>query len=90
MPEITRAEIAASLAGVAVDWDGATHELAPSQSQPQALAAWQAWPDWQAAEWLSAGMVERTWAVYVILPAPDPQAWTSATDAVLNAVRGGR
>lgn len=87
MAEITRDDIAGALAGVTVTWDGTAHQLAPTSAQPPALAAWQAWPDWQSAQWLTACVVERTWQVFVILPTADAQTWTSATDAVLNAVR---
>jgi len=87
MAEITREEIAGALAGVTVTHDGQTQQMAPTVAQPPALAAWQVWPDWQSAVWVSGCVVERTWQVYVILPAADAQTWTSATDAVLNAVR---
>lgn len=85
--EVTRADIAAALDGVTVVWSGQDHQLAGSESQPPALSVWQAWPDWQSAEWFSACLIQRTWSVYVILPAGDAQAWTTATDAVLTAVR---
>jgi hypothetical protein len=51
------------------------------------LAVWHAFPDWVAAVWLTRNITERTWSVYVILPAADPDAWASATDAALDAVR---
>jgi hypothetical protein len=83
----TRAEIAAALDGVTVQHDGHAAELTGTPAQPAALAVWQAWPDWQSATWMSMCVIERTWLVYVILPAADATAWTEAADAVLEPVR---
>lgn len=84
----TRADIAAALSTVSVDWEGAAHELDGQPTRPAALAVWQAFPDWVSAIWRTTCVIERTWAVYVILPAADPDAWASATDAALEGVRG--
>src|SRR5690349_22449238 len=84
---ITREAIAAALSTVTVDWDGASYTLDGHSTRPAALAVWQAFPDWVSATWRTRCVVERTWSVYVILPAADPDAWASATDAALNAVR---
>lgn len=81
-----REEIANALRGVTVTWSGGTAELAPSPIRPAALALWQAFPDWQSARWLTRCIPEHTWNVYVILPT-DPEAFTSATDALLDPVR---
>jgi hypothetical protein len=87
MSEVTRADIAAVLDGLVITYAGQDHVLSATPSQPAALAVWQAWPDWQSAAWLSACAIERTWLVYVILPAADPVSWTEGTDAILTPVR---
>lgn len=83
---VTRADIAAALDGLAIDYGGAPAALAATPYRPAALAVWAVWPDWQSAMWINACVVQRSWQVFVILPAVDPPAWTEATDAVLGAV----
>lgn len=85
--EVTRADLAAALTGVTATYGGAPVTLTGYAYQPPSLAMWQAWPDWQAATWLTGCLIERTWQIFVILPAPDAAGWTEATDAILNAVR---
>ena len=84
---ITREQIASALSSVVVTYDGAAQQLDGQPVRPASLALWQAFPDWQSAAWLSRCVVERTWAVYVILPAADPASWAEATDDALAAVR---
>lgn len=81
-----REEIANALRGVAFTWSGGPAELAPSPLRPYTLALWQAFPDWQSVRWLTRCIPENTWNVYVLLPT-DPEAFTSATDALLEPVR---
>lgn len=83
----SREDIAAALSGVVVTWNGVAYPLDGQGIRPPALAVWQAFPDWVAAVWRSQCVVERTWSVYVILPAADPDAWATATDAALKPVR---
>lgn len=83
----TRNAIAFALSSVQVEWDGKTVTLDGHPVRPAALAVWQGFPDWTAATWVTRCVTERAWSVYVILPAADPDAWASATDAVLEAVR---
>ena len=83
----SREDIAAALSTVSVVWDGTPYLLDGRPTRPPALAVWQAFPDWVAATFLTRCITERTWSVYVILPAADPDAWASATDAALVAVR---
>lgn len=84
---VGRQEIAQSLDGVTAAWSGGTIELSGSPYRPAALALWQAFPDWQSSRWLARCVIESTWNVYVILPATDPEAFSSATDALLDPVR---
>ena len=84
---ISRDEIAAALSRVIITWDGADHPLDGQAVRPASLAVWQAFPDWQSAAWRSRCVIERTWQVFVILPAADPDAWATASDAALDAVR---
>lgn len=84
---ITRENIADALSTVIVDYDSDIHQLDGQPVRPPALALWQAFPDWQSASWLTRCAVERTWAVYVILPAADPASWAEATDDAINSVR---
>jgi hypothetical protein len=83
----TRQDIADALSTVTVDWNGSPFQLDGQSVRPPALAVWQAFPDWVAATWLTRCVTERQWSVYVILPAADPDAWASATDAALDVVR---
>jgi hypothetical protein len=87
MSEITRLDIAGALDGITVPWSDETRTITATAAQPAALSVWQAWPDWQSSRWLSMCAIERTWLVYVILPAADAPSWTEATDAILNRVR---
>lgn len=83
----TRDDIAAALSTVIIDYDNDVHQLNGQPVRPASLALWQAFPDWQSATWLTACVVERTWNVYVILPAADPRSWAEATDDAIPAVR---
>jgi hypothetical protein len=85
----TRDDIAAALSRVVVDWNGEQHALDGQPVRPAALAVWQAFPDWRSAVWLTSCVIERIWQVYVILPAGDPEAWATATDAALDSIRTG-
>lgn len=87
MSDVTRHDIAAAMTGVTVTWSGQDYELTGTPAQPAALAVWQAWPDWQAAEWLTRCVMQRTWQVFVILPAGDADAWTGAADSAMENVR---
>jgi len=87
MTDVTRHDIADAMTGVTVTWAGQDYELAGTPAQPAALAVWQAWPDWQSAEWLTRCVIQRTWQVFVILPAGDADAWTSAADSAMSNVR---
>jgi hypothetical protein len=82
-----RNKIADALSTVSILYDGAMHQLDGHPVRPASLALWQAFPDWQESTWLTRCVIERTWAVYVILPASDPQSWAEATDAALDPVR---
>jgi len=83
----SREDIAGALSTVSVTWNGVAYPLDGQSIRPPALAVWQAFPDWVSAVWRTRCIVERTWSVYVILPAADPDAWASATDAALDSVR---
>lgn len=83
----TRDDIAGALSGVVVQYDGQPYTLTGYPTRPAALAVWQAFADWQSAQWLTACVIEQTWSVYVILPAADPMAWADATDNTLTPVR---
>jgi len=82
-----REAIASALNGLSVTWSGEPVELAATPIKPAGLAVWQAFPDWQSSRWLSRCITEETWAVYVILPGSDAQAFTSATDTLIEPVR---
>jgi hypothetical protein len=84
---ITREQIADALSSVVVDFDSDIHQLDGQPVRPASLALWQAFPDWQSASWMTRCVIERTWAVYVILPAADPSSWAEATDDAISSVR---
>jgi hypothetical protein len=84
---ISRQEIADALSQVIIAWDGQPHRIDGQPVRPAALALWQAFPDWGSAIWRTACLIERTWQVYVILPAADPASWAEATDEAINAIR---
>lgn len=84
---ISRQDIADALSRVTIIWDGQPYQVDGQPVRPAALALWQGFPDWQAATWVGRCVIERTWAVYLILPAADPASFAEATDNALDAIR---
>lgn len=78
-----REKIAAALAGVTY----ADHPLDAHEVEPRTLSALQAWPVWVNTRWLTACTWSVEWAVVVMLPAADTDAWTEAAEDLIQPVR---
>jgi hypothetical protein len=85
----TADDLAAAVSVPVLGLDGGEVVIDGQRSQPGTFAAWQSWPTWQSAEWMSRCVIVTTWQVLLVLPAGDPAAWGDASQSVLNPVRDG-